>query len=52
MFAPSSRARPKKIGASTTFTNGPAVAIFTSSMGFSGRLFMRARPPMGRRVMS
>jgi hypothetical protein len=51
-LAPKRRAIPKKIGARTRFTKGPAMAIFTSSAGFSGRLFMRARPPIGRRVMS
>jgi hypothetical protein len=51
-LAPSTRAIAKKIGASTTFTKGPAMAILTSSMGLVGSDFRRATPPMGRIVMS
>ena len=43
---------PKKIGASTTLTSGPAMAILTSSHGLSGRDLSRASPPMGNSVMS
>src|SRR5919107_4496025 len=49
--APSRRPKPKKIGASTTFTKGPARVILTSSEGFSGRDSRLETPPMGRRVM-
>src|SRR5919112_3071835 len=49
--APSRRPTPKKIGASTTFTRGPARVILTSSEGFSGRDSRLETPPMGRSVM-
>ena len=41
-----------KMAAMTTFTAGPATAIQNSCTGLSGIRSNRARPPMGRSVMS
>ena len=41
-----------RIKAMTTLTSGPAMAMTISSEGFSGMRDRRARPPIGRSVMS
>ncbi|MNF01088.1 hypothetical protein D3C80_2000260 [compost metagenome] len=40
------------IKAMVIFTNGPAKATNNSSVGFSGNLSNRAKPPIGKSVMS